>query len=102
MKMNRVLLKDVTTANECATQRELDLEENELKITRTYEQALNLFLPPKKSAPRNVSEEDTKISIELINESNKQPVHSQNSFNDINEVDMLEEAMEQHTIKFDA
>lgn len=76
LKMSRVLLKDpsVEEANEIMRKDStisLDQIENEeddsLKIKRTYEDALNLFLKnPNKKAPRKITGEDESISLQIV------------------------------------
>lgn len=65
--MNRVLLKDASIEDEETQKIESKLEKNHLKVTKTYGQALNLFLPPDKTPPRNVNEDDEIVLQEIIN-----------------------------------
>lgn len=55
--MNRVLLKERSENAVPAADGESDTEET-LNLTRTYEEALNLFLPPGKIAPRKITREE--------------------------------------------
>lgn len=69
VKMNRVLLRDLSLGKDSdslAGNEEETEEVNLLKVTRTYEEALNLFLPPGKAPPRKISPEEEQLSKEII------------------------------------
>lgn len=90
VSMNRVLLKDITDKDdESANRNEPKIDD--LKISRTYEQALNLFLSPNRAAPRKINEEDERILLEAIN-----PQHLEMECEDVGS---LTEAMEISNIK---
>ncbi|KAG5680845.1 hypothetical protein PVAND_010326 [Polypedilum vanderplanki] len=70
LKMNRILLKDLSekdTNDDDIRNQNIENINNTLKATRTYEQALNLFLPKDKNPPRKITGEDEKISLEIVN-----------------------------------
>lgn len=62
LKMTRVQLKEHSDKNESVAEKE---QEEVLDLTRTYEQSLNLFLPPGKKAPRKIFQTE-EISDELL------------------------------------
>lgn len=69
--MTRVQLKEHSDKNESIAEKE---KEEVLDLTRNYEQALNLFLPPGKKAPRKILEEEEvsdEITINSINPKNE-------------------------------
>ncbi|XP_070499760.1 uncharacterized protein [Chironomus tepperi] len=95
LSMNRVLLKDISIEDEIAKQTESKSEENDLKINKTYGQALNMFLAPKRTPPRKVNEEDEKVLLELINQPSKHNMETE-------ELNTLSEAMDQNSLETDS
>lgn len=87
LSMNRVLLKDNSLQDEnTGSQGEMMADEendNDLKITRTYEEALKLFLTPNRNPPRKVNEDDERILLDLINTSQNKECHSNNAKEEI-------------------
>lgn len=72
--MNRVLLKDHQQAEEEEEEDEkpngkIEKDLSELKLSRTYEEAINLFLPLGKNPPRKVTEEKAKAQYQPMKES---------------------------------
>lgn len=57
LKMSRVLLQDKTADAPVAQDKDISGIKGQLKVTRTYEQALNLFLAPGRKQPRRISDE---------------------------------------------
>lgn len=91
--MNRVLLKDIAIEDEISQQTaESKLEDNDLKINKTYEEALNLFLAPKRTPPRRVNDDDEKVLLDLINSQPNQNIM------EYEEISTLTEAMDQNSI----
>lgn len=69
LKMNRVLLKENNAEVPEMNTEDLDKEHTELNLTRTYEEALNLFCIGK-TAPRKISsKEDIDLQRLLMNSS---------------------------------
>ena len=99
LSMNRVLLKDISIEDEIAQQIESNSEDNDLKITRTYEQALNLFLSSKRSPPRKVNEDDEKVLMDLINDTTNIQPSQNNVVREDEEMSALTEAMEQNILE---
>jgi hypothetical protein len=91
LSMNRVLLKDISIDDEISQQTESKTQENELKINKTYGQALNLFLAPKRSPPRKVNEEDEKVLVDLINQPEQNIMETE-------DLSTLTEAMDQNSL----
>lgn len=56
LKMSRVLLKDKMTESK-TQEKDITSIIDQLKIERTYEQALNLLLPPGREQPRKIPED---------------------------------------------
>lgn len=59
--MNRVILKEqqkLADQEDAEKDEELEKETSNLKITRTYQEALNLFLPPGRNPPREIGEDE--------------------------------------------
>lgn len=91
--MNRVLLKDIATEDEIAQQTaDSKSEDNDLKINKTYEEALNLFLAPKRTPPRRANDDDEKVLLELINSQPNQNIM------EYEEISTLTDAMDQNSI----
>lgn len=68
VKMNRVQLRESSNNDEKEEEVEEKNSENDestLSLTRTYQEALNLFLQPGKSSPRKISPEED-ISEDLF------------------------------------
>lgn len=61
LKMARVSIKELNTDNTLEDNDEDNLAQ--LRVTRTYEQALNLFLEPGRDPPRRANEEDDTIKL---------------------------------------
>ncbi|CAG9804565.1 unnamed protein product [Chironomus riparius] len=93
LSMNRVLLKDISIEDEIAQQAESKSEDNDLKVSKTYGQALNLFLTPKRTLPRKVNDDDEKVLIDLIN------THSDQNIMETEELSTLTEAMDQNSLE---
>jgi hypothetical protein len=92
LSMNRVLLKDISIEDEIAQQSESKSEDNDLKINKTYGEALNQFLAPTRTPPRKVNDDDEKVLLDLINS------HPNQNVMDYEEMSTLTEAMDQNTI----
>lgn len=62
LKMSRVSIKEKNTDDTLEGPHD---EDNlaQLRVTRTYEQALNLFLEPGRDPPRRANEEDDTIKL---------------------------------------
>ena len=94
--MNRVLLKDISIEDEIAQQAESKSEDNDLKVNKTYEQALNLFLAPKRTPPRKVNDDDEKVLVDLIN------THPDQNNMETEDLSTLTEAMDQNSLEPDS
>lgn len=57
LKMSRVLIQDNATSSTLTEDKNVSDTKEQLEVKNTYEQALNLFLAPGRSAPRKIPEE---------------------------------------------
>lgn len=65
LRVSRVLLKEQSDESKDAVI-EKEADNSSIKVTRTYEQALNLFLPPGKAPPRIIAEEENCKNLLMI------------------------------------
>jgi hypothetical protein len=54
LKMSRVLVKDKETEPKITQKKDMEHIKEQLKITRTYQEALSLFLDPGREAPHRI------------------------------------------------
>ena len=87
LKMSRVLIKSNEMDSGVANVNDIDEIKNHLQVQKTYEQALNLLLPPDREQPRTIPEDFNCEKLLCPSSSLKQEAEARQCIIEVNPTD---------------